>query len=326
MNIFIDTNIFLAFYHFTSVDLEELRKLGVLLSDGRVHLFLPKQVVQEFRRNRESKIADALRKLRKQNLNLQFPRPCQDYEEYSCLRQLQRSYSDAHAKLVKRIVEDVQAQNLKADTIIQGLFELATLLPVDNEIQKRARRRMEFGNPPGKRGSLGDALNWEALLENVPDDEVFCLVTDDKDFASPVDENAFNVFLAEEWSESKNSNLLFYRSLPAFFKEHFPEISLASELEKDRLIRDFANSGSFAQTHAIVARLRQYSDFSMSQVDAIIQAAISNNQIYWIIEDKAVRDFLTEVIRGKEEHINPGILAELQRVFGAQETQSWEEL
>ncbi len=323
MNVFIDTNVFLSFYHFTSDDLEELRKLGVLLQNERVRLFLPQQVVQEFRRNRENKIADALRKLREQRLNLQFPQFCKDYEEYEHLRQLQRSYSKVHADLVAKVIEDIQAQDLRADTVLQELFDLATVLPIDDEIQERARRRMEVGNPPGKQGSLGDALNWETLLENVPDGEDIYFVTDDKDFTSPLDPNAFNAFLLEEWSETKDSNLIFYKSLSTFFKEHFPEISLASELEKDILIRDLASSDSFAQTHAIIAKLRQYADFSMSQVDAIVQAAISNNQVYWIIDDWDVREFLTEVIKGKEDHIEPENLAELQRLLGEQQTQEW---
>jgi len=323
MNVFIDTNVFLSFYHFTSDDLEELRKLGVLLQNERVRLFLPQQVVQEFRRNRENKIADALRKLREQRLNLQFPQFCKDYEEYEHLRQLQRSFSKVHADLVAKVIKDIQAQDLRADTVIQELFDLATVLPIDDEIQERARTRVEVGNPPGKQGSLGDALNWETLLENVPDGEDIYFVTDDKDFTSPLDPNAFNAFLLEEWSETKDSNLIFYKSLSPFFKEHFPEISLASELEKDILIRDLASSDSFAQTHAIIAKLRQYTDFSMSQVDAIVQAAISNNQVYWIIDDWDVREFLTEVIKGKEDHIEPENLAELQRLLGEQQTQEW---
>lgn len=319
MNVFIDTNIFLSFYHFTSDDLEELNKLGVLLENKRVRLFLPQQVVHEFRRNRENKVADALRKLREQKLNLQFPQFCKDYGEYDNLRQLQRSYAQIHSDLVAKVIQDIQAQNLKADWVIQELFEHATVLPTEDEIQERARRRMELGNPPGKQGSLGDAINWEALLENVPNGEDIYFVTDDNDFTSPLEPNAFNVFLSEEWSELKDSNLIFYKSLSPFFKEHFPEISLASELEKDIMIRDLANSGSFAETHAIIAKLRQYTDFSMSQVNAIVQAAISNNQIYWIIGDWDVQEFLTAVIKGREEHIESESFTELQRLLGEQE-------
>ena len=62
MNLFIDTNIFLSFYHLSSADLEELRKLVVLIDQGRLKLYLPSQVVDEFRRNRDNKIADAIKR------------------------------------------------------------------------------------------------------------------------------------------------------------------------------------------------------------------------------------------------------------------------
>ncbi len=48
MNIFIDTNIFLSFFHFSSDDLEELKKLAVFLRRGKVRLWLPEQVVRNF--------------------------------------------------------------------------------------------------------------------------------------------------------------------------------------------------------------------------------------------------------------------------------------
>jgi len=48
LNLFIDTNILLSFYHLTSDDLEELRKLSALLKKREVRLFVPDQVVHEF--------------------------------------------------------------------------------------------------------------------------------------------------------------------------------------------------------------------------------------------------------------------------------------
>ena len=40
MNLFIDTNIFLSFYHLSSDDLEELRKLAALLEQKKATLYL----------------------------------------------------------------------------------------------------------------------------------------------------------------------------------------------------------------------------------------------------------------------------------------------
>jgi predicted nucleic acid-binding protein len=78
MELFIDTNVFLSFLHYSGDDLEELNKLAVLLREGRLRLLLPDQVAAEFRRNREAKIADSLKRLRDIRLAPQFPQICKD--------------------------------------------------------------------------------------------------------------------------------------------------------------------------------------------------------------------------------------------------------
>lgn len=325
MNVFIDTNVFLSFYHFTNDDLEELKKLGVLLDRRRVWLFLPNQVVQEFRRNRETKIADALKRLRDQNLSFQFPQFCKDYPEYEQLRDLQKNYSRIHADLVKKVNDDVSSQNLRADSTIRELFDRSRSILIEDHIRERARARIEIGNPPGKGGSFGDAINWEALLSAVPEGEDIYFITDDKDYVSPVDRSAFNTFLLEEWTEAKNSTLIFYQSLSEFFREHFPEITLtseASELEKYLLIWDLANSGSFARTHEVIAKLNRYIDFTVPQINEIVGAAISNNQVYWIIGDRDVKEFLLSIIKGKEDQIEPANLEKLFELLGSDDSES----
>ena len=163
MKLFIDTNIFLSFYHLTSEDLEELRKLAVLLDQKEVTLYVTDQVRAEFSRNRENKIADAVKRLTDQRLNLQFPQLCKDYAEYNELRELQRSYESAHSSLLEKIGRDVAEQTLKADKTIQELFTKATIIETTDTLVERARLRIQVGNPPGKEGSLGDAISWEAL-------------------------------------------------------------------------------------------------------------------------------------------------------------------
>lgn len=114
MLLFIDTNIFLSFYHLGSDDLEELNKLAVLLRQGEVVLYLTEQLQDEFWRNRENKIEGALKRLRDQRLNLQFPQLCKDYCEYSQLRRLQEEYEKHHSSLLAKLQADIEGQALKA--------------------------------------------------------------------------------------------------------------------------------------------------------------------------------------------------------------------
>lgn len=76
MNLFIDTNIFLSFFHLTNDDLDELHKLTVLLENKQITLWLTEQVRDEFARNRENKISEAVKKLSEQRSKPQFPQIC----------------------------------------------------------------------------------------------------------------------------------------------------------------------------------------------------------------------------------------------------------
>ena len=266
------------------------------MKDKRLKLWLPDQVKDEFERNRDGKIHDALKRVREQRLNLQFPAICRDYDDYEVLRKLQHEYEARHAALLTRIVKDVEDENLHADAVIGELFDEATAIPTTEALLLAARRRVELGNPPGKSGSIGDALNWEALLDAVPNNEDIFFVTQDADYSSPLDGEQFNSFLLAEWHERKASLLHFYRQLSHFFKEHYPKITLASEAEKDLLITDLANSPNFARTHTLIARLNQQSDFAQSQVEDIVDAVLSNNQVRWIAPDLDVKEFLTKLL------------------------------
>lgn len=69
-NLFIDANIWLSLYHFTSDDLEQFGKLKSLIGTD-IRLFIPSQILDEIHRNREAKIKDAFDKFEK--FNLEFP-------------------------------------------------------------------------------------------------------------------------------------------------------------------------------------------------------------------------------------------------------------
>ena len=73
----------------------------------------------------------------------------------------------------------------------------ATTLTINADVIAKARLRGELGNPPGKGGSMGDAVNWELLLDYQPTDHLF-FVTDDSDFYSPLDEGRPLEFLTAD--------------------------------------------------------------------------------------------------------------------------------
>jgi len=98
-----------------------------------------------------------------------------------------------------------------------------------------------MGNPPGKKkgATIGDEVNWEALLEEVPNGADLHFVSSDSDYAAAMDPYRFDPFLDKEWTSKKDeSAIVFYKSIEAFFKAKYPQIHLASDVKKTRLSRN----------------------------------------------------------------------------------------
>lgn len=311
INLFIDTNVFLSFYHLTSEDIEELKKLAALIDQKEILLFLPEQVKAEFYRNRAGKIQDAIRKLQETKFNLSFPLFAKDYTEYDQLRSLMKKADVAHAALVKNIMTDAELEQLSADAIVSSLFSKANNISATDVLYFKALKRVQLGNPPGKEGSLGDAMNWECLLSAAPKNEDIYIVSADRDFRSKLLDDHVNEFLFDEWSNQKGSTLHFYSKISDFFKTKYPAIKIASEVEKDLLIQKLAASGSFATTHVVIGALSKYSQFSSTQAEQLVEILKSNNQVGLIIGDADVYAFFFALFDKNKELIAPQAATDL---------------
>ena len=154
-------------------------------------------------------------------------------------------------------------------------------------------------------------------MDHVAEGTTLSFVSDDKDYCSPLDDEDFNRFLLDEWCQKKLGKLVFYKRLSAPFRDHFPDIKLASELEKDLLIAGLGNSGNFATTHALVAKLSKYSDFTPAQASAIANAAVNNSQVRWIVSDGEVHNFLDSIVSNNEKHVEPETIEALKGLLDA---------
>lgn len=308
MKLFIDTNIYLKFYHFTTDELEELKKLIILIEDGQIELLLPKQVVDEYRRNREVKIADALKKLNEEKLNYTFPVFCKDYEEYKNMTKAIHEYKNNKEELLIKLGKAIESFKLKADELIKELFSKAIFVEITDELIQRAKLRYDLGNPPGKNNSYGDALNWESLLIEVDYKEDIHFLSDDKDYFSQIDKNKFNSFLEQEWKEVKASTIYFYKSISNFFRINFPDIKLSTELRKDITIKKLEKAGSFQSARKHLNELFNLHDFNSDQINKIIEISINNNQVLRISEDSDINEILFSFIDNYENVIDSEIL------------------
>ena len=303
MNLFIDTNIFLSFYHFSKDDLGEIHKLTVLIENGEVVLWLPEQVKDEFKRNRENKINDSMKNLEEQKNKTQFPEICKDYNEYQEMRDLQTEYNKKLSSQIQKVTEDIEKRTLRADKKILELFDKAKTIEKTQELIEKARFRMDVRNPPGKDRSLGDAINWEGLLAEIPIFEKLYIVSNDKDYYSVRDKDKPKDFLIDEWDRVHNEEVIFYQRLSQFFMKHYPDIKLAPELEKELDIKSLVNSRSFESTHLSVLKLEEYAEFNKSQANEMVQVGISNDQINWILSDHNVYCFYRDLLDNHKEVI-----------------------
>jgi hypothetical protein len=299
MNVFIDTNILLDIYHLSGPDLAELTKLVTLVKDGKIHLLLSQQVIDEYWRNRESVIADAMKKFRESKAQSQMPNIIRAYPEAADLKAAVDQVNMIVKELTAKATKDIETNALKADGILQDLFASASVGSISESLLAKARLRMELGNPPGKKGSIGDAVNWEWLLEQPlsPGDTELVIVSQDGDFESELTKGKIREFLAREWEKQHPGwPLSLEKSLPEFLKRDFPAIKLVDAAQKLAAIEKLEKSWSFAATHIALSELGEYGDFSDSEAGRILKAYLNNNQIRWILTDPDVDAFANLIV------------------------------
>lgn len=278
MHVFIDTNILLNFYHFTSEDLDALNSVFVSHEQGAVTFHITDQIRDEFMRNREAKIKDALKRIGDFSLSAQLPYFMRGYEEYEELKALGKKVKAAAHSIRAKAEEDIKNNNLAADELIGSILGSSAVIKTDKDTYQAAKMRMDIRNPPGKDGSIGDAINWLLLLDSVPEGEDLYIITEDSDFYSVIDEESINPFLAEEWKNQKNSNVIAYRSLAKFLKDHYDGVVLSFDKNKKELIDALEGEGNFARTHELVGKLSKYKYFSLQEAKALLDGAVVNNQ------------------------------------------------
>lgn len=313
MNLFIDTNVFLSFYEYSSEDLNELEELAVYVRNENVRLHLPEQTKNEFVRGRDRTVNRVMNDLRKQKIMPKLPTWCMDYEEYDSLRKYLRKSRKSYDLLMEALEKDVSDRNLKADNLISHVFALSNLTPTTDTIVAAARMRVDLGNPPGKPRSVGDAVIWETLLESVPAGQDFYLISHDTDFQSSYDPNVLHSFLENEWAQKKRVKPRLFTTLAQAAKCLDLRILIAQFQAKEVAIRRFTYSGSFHDTHQNIRYLKDLNgNFTQRQYNRLMMAFPRNNQIGWILGDSDVVHFFWKLTEGRLGEIYRETLEVLQ--------------
>lgn len=298
MKIFIDTNILLELFKLSGPDLDELKKILKLSEKQKIEILISSQIEDEFWRNRESVIADAIRNLKETKIVSKLPNIVRGYETYKTLKRTIDSFNKQSKQLEEEVQADIAENKLKADELINDLFAKNTPHKINAELISKAQHRMNVGNPPGKNGSLGDAINWEWLLTQKPDfwENELIIISADGDFESELHKGKIKEYLIREWNQKNpDCEIILFKSIPDFLKKYFPEIKFSDEIDKIHVIESLANSYNFASTHAAISRLNEFSSFSNDDAVKIIDAYKENMQVRWILSDIDVLEFAKKI-------------------------------
>ena len=268
MQVFIDTNVFLSFYRYTRRDLKSLEKLVKLIEENSITLIITEQVITEFYRNRENTILDSIN-----NFSFKNSLIPSIFDGYSESKELHEALE--RTKKLKDIIEnqlriDIINKKLQADILIEKIFSIADVLEITDIVIEKARNRYTIGNPPGKKGSFGDAINWEALLLNKNHNDLV-FISEDKDYKSNFDDNKINNFLEMEWNNYTNSSIILYKGINDFLKIHLPDINLIDQNEKNKLIMKLSNSRNEKTATIIINLLKEYDSYSGEEINIILK-------------------------------------------------------
>ena len=128
-NLFIDSNVWLSLYHFTNDDLEQFGKLKELIGK-EIKLFVPQQVFDEVKRNREAKLKDAFKLFEVKPI--QFPVFCKEYPEYSQFDDDYKNIIQRYKEWRGKIDDNIKQQSLPADVTIKSFFDTIELIKSDS--------------------------------------------------------------------------------------------------------------------------------------------------------------------------------------------------
>ena len=295
MRVFVDTNVLLNLYHLSGPDLDEVEKILKLEQNGQIELLLPQQVADEFWRNRERVIRDALDTFAKTKAQAFLPNIVRVNSKSGELKKAVDLVNSLAKALRQETEQAIQDQKLAADKLVESLLEKCK--PVAPQVIQRAQIRKQLGNPPGKADSLGDAVNWEWLLSKAEDWDDLIIISADGDFESELTPSEPKEFLKREWKKATTiGNLSLYKGLPEFLKAHFPDIKLSGEIDKLTAIERFEKSLSFAATHLAIERLNQFDDFNDNEIERLARAYDKNGQIFTIFGDYDVTAFAKKLL------------------------------
>lgn len=293
--VFIDTNVFLAFYEVTKDDLEKLTEAFKLAAEQEIQFVTTQQVKSEFARRRSAIVAKSLEHFSELRVPA-LPAMAKGIAQMEAFVQARKNVAQCHKSLANALIASAREGALDADKAVQNLLTVSMDITPTEDMVGKAALRIDCGNPPGKRGSLGDAINWECLLNTKKIDGDLIIVSQDRDFRDPLAKQEIDTFLRDEWKTKRGTEVTLFHSLSDFIKEYFGHVDIKSFEQVDAKVSALAGSESFAETHSAISELASITYFTPKQAVRLVQALDGNGQVHWIFSDDDVRRFFSSLL------------------------------
>ncbi|WP_076097996.1 PIN domain-containing protein [Chromobacterium subtsugae] len=246
--LFVDTNIWLDFYRARTEAgltlLDHLEKVsGKIIASYHLEM--------EYKKNRQYAILEGMQEL-KQPANI--PR-LGIFSDAKATRAVQSNIKNASARIkyLKTRLSKVLSDPARYDPVYkacQRIFHADSQFILNRDdvlrrtIRRRAFRRFIHGCPPRKKNdlSLGDALNWEWMIEcSHKINAELIIVSRDSDYGITFEDKAYiNDHLKHEFAERVNrqKKIVLYTKLSDALKHFSIPISRAEEQEEDLLVQN----------------------------------------------------------------------------------------
>jgi len=221
MRILIDANIYLNYYRQSPQSYNSIDKLIKLLEDENIELIIPKQVSDEFERNKEREAFKFIEALKKDagKIAIREPSFYSTATKIKQLKNLLKKVSQLRVDIITEYKKRIENENSKINKKLENLFSMKIENHEDDKIIQQAYFRTLVGNPPRKKNSsFGDAIIWEILLKYYTDDDL-TIISGDGDFSQEDQKNnhKINLFLEKEWNRKAiGKKIKLYETLGGF--------------------------------------------------------------------------------------------------------------
>lgn len=239
--LFIDANKYLDLYR-----TDKGKNLLAPLTEQADYIFITQQVVDEVYRNKVSVAADFLKaksqgmKLYGLNVpdHLSGSADGKNKEILDKMKDISSEVSSVNSEIdahTNEIMVQISQSKDEVSIALESIF--SNKIAATTEELKRARKRKEIGNPPGKKSNpLGDEISWEQILSNFKGKKRLWIISRDGDYGTRFGGDLFlNGFLKFELTQvSDEPEVYIFEDLVEGLK-HFVE---TTNVEANAILTD----------------------------------------------------------------------------------------